>query len=94
VVPGRELELLEADPFRHALSLTRAANEPNGPLTRPARSREAAAVSHTQIFIWCIVLIVLEWNHFKWIWWTYWDCRSCGVKNKDCGCGSKWLMLL
>jgi hypothetical protein len=51
-------------------------------------------VSHTQIFIWCICLIVLEWNHFKWIWWTYWDCGHCGVKNKDCGCRSKWLMLL
>jgi hypothetical protein len=51
-------------------------------------------VSQTQIFIWCICLIVLEWNHFKWIWWTYWDCGTCGVKHKDCGCSSKWLMLL
>ena len=51
-------------------------------------------MSRTQVFIWCVVLIVLEINHLKWIWWTYWDCRKCHVKNKDCGCSAKWLMLL
>ena len=51
-------------------------------------------MSRTQIFIWCVVLFVLEINHLKWIWWTYWDCRKCQRKNKDCGCSSKWLMLL
>jgi hypothetical protein len=51
-------------------------------------------VSRTQVFIWCVVLIVLEINHLKWIWWTYWDCGKCGRKHKDCGCSSKWIMLL
>jgi hypothetical protein len=51
-------------------------------------------VSHTQILLWCIALIVLELNHLKWIWWTYWECGKCGRKHKDCGCGSKWIMFL
>jgi hypothetical protein len=63
-------------------------------LTGTAWSREAGPVSRTQIFIWCVVLIVLEINHLKWIWWTYWDCRKCQRKHKDCGCSSKWIMLL
>ena len=41
-----------------------------------------------------VCLLVLEINHLKWIWWTYWDCSRCGVKHKDCGCGRKWLMYL
>lgn len=51
-------------------------------------------MSQTQIFLWCIGLIVLEVNHLKWIWWTYWECAKCGRKHKDCGCGSKWVMYL
>ncbi len=51
-------------------------------------------MSHTQILLWCIALIVLELNHLKWIWWTYWECGKCGRKHKDCGCGSKWIMFL
>ena len=33
-----------------------------------------------------VCMIVLEMQHLRWIWWEYWDCRSCGVKNKHCGC--------
>jgi hypothetical protein len=48
-------------------------------------------MSQTQILRWCIALIVLELNHLKWIWWTYWECAKCGRKHKDCDCGSKWV---
>jgi hypothetical protein len=51
-------------------------------------------VSPTVILLWCAVLIVLELNHLKWIWWTYWECSKCGRKHKDCGCGPKWIMYL
>jgi hypothetical protein len=51
-------------------------------------------MSQTQIFLWCIALILLELKHLKWIWWTYWECAKCGHKHKDCGCGSKWIMFL
>ena len=53
-------------------------------------------VSRTQILLWIIALFVLEVNHLKWIWWEYWDCRSCSVKHKDCTCGAtaRWLMYL
>jgi hypothetical protein len=51
-------------------------------------------VSNTQILLWCIALIIVELNHLKWIWWTYWECAKCGHKHKDCGCGSKWVMFL
>ena len=51
-------------------------------------------LSHTQILLWCIALIVLEVNHLKWILWTYWSCAKCGRKHKDCGCSSKWVMFL
>ena len=45
--------------------------------------------------VWIIVMFVLEINHFKWIWWTYWDCRRCGRKNNQCrACGRSWLMML
>ncbi len=32
-------------------------------------------------------MIVLELNHLKWIWWSYWNCSRCEVTNKDCFCG-------
>jgi hypothetical protein len=31
-------------------------------------------------------MIVLEVQHLRWIWWEYWDCRTCGAKNKHCAC--------
>jgi hypothetical protein len=52
-------------------------------------------MDQTTIFLWIVALIVLEIYHLKWIWWTYWDCRACGVKHKDCGCGAhKWQLYL
>jgi hypothetical protein len=52
-------------------------------------------VGRNLTFLWIVVLFVLEINHFKWIWWTYWDCRRCGLKNHECrACGRSWLMLL
>lgn len=40
-------------------------------------------------------LIAIELNHLRWIWWTYWSCRRCGVANKQCSCGHrKWVMYL
>jgi hypothetical protein len=33
-----------------------------------------------------VCMIVLEMQHLRWIWWEYWDCRGCGVKNKNCAC--------
>ena len=45
--------------------------------------------------VWILALFVLEVNHLKWIWWTYWDCRRCGRKNYECrACGRSWLMML
>jgi hypothetical protein len=53
-------------------------------------------VSRTEILLWIVALFVLEVNHLKWIWWEFWDCRSCTAKHKDCACGatSRWLMYL
>ena len=47
-------------------------------------------MSQTQLLVAITVLIVVEINHLKWIWWTQWQCRACGVKNRDCGCTDKW----
>jgi hypothetical protein len=51
-------------------------------------------LDQTQVLLWCIALIILELNHLKWIWWTYWECAKCGRKHKDCACSSKWIMFL
>ena len=56
---------------------------------------KGALVDRTTALLWIGALIVLELNHLKWIWWTYWDCRRCGRKNKECrACGRGWIMLL
>jgi hypothetical protein len=43
-----------------------------------------------------VFLIALEANHLKWIWWEYWDCRRCGLRNKRCSCGRSktWMLWL
>ena len=51
-------------------------------------------MTRVEILASCVGLIVLELNHLKWIWWEFWDCRRCGVKNRECGCRSKWMMYL
>ena len=47
-----------------------------------------------QLLFGIVSMLVLEVNHLKWIVWTHWDCRKCGRKHKDCGCGRKWLLYL
>jgi hypothetical protein len=52
-------------------------------------------LSHGQLLIMIGSMILLELNHLKWIWWTEWKCRGCGVANENCDCGrSKWVMYL
>jgi hypothetical protein len=53
-------------------------------------------VSHTAILLWILALFALEVQHLKWIWWEFWDCRSCSAKHKDCACGATrhWVMFL
>ncbi len=50
------------------------------------------AVVTTGLLLFAIVsMIFLEVQHLRWIWWEYWDCRTCGTKNKHCACGRfKW----
>ena len=47
-------------------------------------------VSQTQILVAIIVLFLVEVNHLKWIWWTQWRCRTCGLENRHCPCSDKW----
>ena len=48
-------------------------------------------VSHGLLLFAILSMIVLEMQHLRWIWWEYWDCRTCGVKNKHCACDRfKW----
>jgi hypothetical protein len=37
-------------------------------------------VDRNVAFIWIVVLFVLEINHFRWIWWTYWIAAAAGAK--------------
>ena len=62
--------------------------------TASARSRGYEGVPQPhQILLWCVTLILLEVNHLKWIWWTYWECAKCGHKHKD-ALRRKWIMFL
>ena len=47
-------------------------------------------MTQTQLLVAITLLIVVEINHLKWIWWTQWQCRACGAKNRDCPCTDKW----
>jgi hypothetical protein len=47
-------------------------------------------MSRTQLLVAIVILIVVEINHLKWIWWTQWECRTCKAKNRDCPCTDKW----
>jgi hypothetical protein len=52
-------------------------------------------LSHGQLLLMIVTMIVLELNHLKWIWWTQWDCRGCGAKHEHCACGDRmWNMYL
>jgi hypothetical protein len=59
-----------------------------------ARDEIVRHVSQTQILVSIAVLILVEVNHLKWIWWTQWQCRTCGAKNRDCPCSDKWKWML
>jgi hypothetical protein len=51
-------------------------------------------MSDGQILIWCLALILLEFQHLKWIVWEHWDCRRCGVKHRECRHGAKLMTFL
>jgi hypothetical protein len=55
---------------------------------------ENRLVSQNGIILWIVALIILEVQHLKWIAWEYWDCRRHGVKNKDCRCKARLMLLL
>jgi len=56
--------------------------------------RVRRAVNRELLFAAIVALICVEVVHLKWIWWTQWDCRKCGRRNRDCGHGAKWMFLL
>ena len=62
----------------------RLALEPRGPAC------DLLKMSQTELLVAITVLIVVEINHLKWIWWTQWQCRTCNAKNRDCPCSDKW----
>lgn len=47
-------------------------------------------MTQTQVLVGILILFVVEVNHLKWIWWNHWQCRKCGIRNRDCGCSDKW----
>ena len=51
-------------------------------------------MTRAEIGIWIAALTALEVQHLKWIVWEYWDCRVHNVKNHECRCKSRWLLLL
>ena len=69
-------------------------NEPVGPLPQDRVRPMLAGVSRTELLIAIIGLIFLEVCHLKWIIWEYWNCGRCRVKNRQCGCKSKWMLYL
>ena len=38
-------------------------------------------LSSGQLLLMIVTMIVLELNHLKWIWWTYWECAKCGARS-------------
>jgi hypothetical protein len=51
-------------------------------------------MSRTEIALWIVALLALEVQHLKWIVWEHWDCRRHRVKNKDCGCKARLLLMI
>jgi len=51
-------------------------------------------MSREQLLFTIAMLIAVELNHLKWIWWTYWTCSKHACPHKDCGCRAKWLLYL
>jgi hypothetical protein len=61
------------------------------PRRKPARN---GCLSRLEIAFWILCLIALEVQHLKWIIWEHWDCRRHGVKNKECRCKARAIILL
>jgi hypothetical protein len=51
-------------------------------------------VGPDQLLFVIAVLIAVELNHLKWIWWTYWKCAKHARPHCECGCRAKWLLYL
>jgi hypothetical protein len=51
-------------------------------------------MSDTTVLLWVIALIGLEVQHLKWIVWNDWDCRTHGVKNRECRCKARLMLWL
>ena len=51
-------------------------------------------MSRPEIAFWILCLVALEVQHLKWIVWEHWDCRRHGVKNKECRCKARLIVLL
>ena len=51
-------------------------------------------MSRGEAFLWIVGLVGLELQHLKWIVWEHWTCRRHRVKNKECGCKARLLLLL
>ena len=51
-------------------------------------------MSRPEAALWIFALLGLEIQHLKWIVWEHWDCRTHGVKNYECGCKAKLLLLI
>jgi hypothetical protein len=51
-------------------------------------------MSRTEVALWIVALTVLEIQHLKWIVWEHWECRRHRVKNKQCGCKARLMVLL
>ena len=65
-------------------------------LERGGSECDLLKMSQTELLVAITVLIVVEINHLKWIWWEHWHCRACTVVHKDCSCGrtNRWVMYL
>jgi hypothetical protein len=58
---------------------------------KPGRTRD---LSRLEVAFWILCLIAIEVQHLKWIIWEHWDCRKHGVKNKECRCKARLIILL
>ena len=51
-------------------------------------------MSRGEAAVWIFSLLGLEIQHLKWIVWEHWDCRAHGVKNHECRCKARLLLLI
>jgi hypothetical protein len=60
----------------------------------PGKRARNGGLTRLEIAFWILCLVGLEVQHLKWIIWEHWDCRRHGVKNKECRCKARAIMLL